>query len=78
MIRRAKVCRIVLISRLDLPFQNKEIELNSELTVHSTIMVVYLFLRINWPKGLFTLDDNDILFLSSCVNSYIGDYATHL
>ena len=28
--------------------------------------------------GPFALDDNDVIFLSSSVNSYIGDNATHL
>ena len=29
-------------------------------------------------KDPFTLGDNDVFFLSSCVNSYIEDNATHL
>ena len=31
-----------------------------------------------WFKVPFALDDNDVIFLSSCANSYIGDNATHL
>ena len=29
-------------------------------------------------KGLLTLDDNDVIFLSLSANSYIGDNATNL
>ena len=29
-------------------------------------------------KGPFALDDNSMIFLSSCANSYIGGNAIHL
>ena len=35
-------------------------------------------LRTQGSKGPFALDDNDVFFLSSCANSYIGNYAIHL
>ena len=35
-------------------------------------------MQITWSKGPFALDDNDVFFLLSCANSYIGDNATHL
>ena len=38
--------------------------------------VVSIFVVSVVIKGPFTLDDNDVFFLSSSENSYIGDNAT--
>ena len=38
----------------------------------------WLGLKCKTAKGPFTLDDNDVILLSSCVNSFIGDNANHL
>ena len=43
-----------------------------------TLQRVYISLVTTMTEGPFALDDNDVFFLSSRVNSYIGDNTTHL